>query len=1146
MINYLGIQKDQSKSKSLYKDLYGCALSLAISDLINTNNLTVVIASNTNQALMLEEELSYVLSDKQVWYFPDWETLPYDTFSPYQDIISKRLEILTKISRMKNSVVILTASCAQTKVAPRTFINQNALTFKIGEKLDLPNFTQELISSGYIKVKQVLEHGEFAIRGSIIDLFPMGSNSPFRIDLFDDEIDTIAIFDLETQRSVKTINSINVLPAHEFPTDEESINTFRKNYRNVFKPTNIAQHTIYQQISKKNLPAGIEYYLPLFFEQTETFFDYLPSDTRIIMCDISSEILKEFYDDAYERSLRYLNNPDHPSLDVRELFLSEDILNLKIKDFDKVKLFTNEQNVNGKSALTKPLPTVAIHNSQTNQFEQLENFIKSFKGKILFTAPTEGRKTIIADILRPVLNCQEVEHLNTFIESSKDCKPSICCAPFHEGILTKDFAIITESQLFGASYSIKRKRKSSRTINPDAIIKNLAELYINDYVVHEQYGIAKYLGLETLKIDNQKAEFVKLEFAQEAKLFVPITHLHLLSRYLGKEEATLTKLGTDAWKKARNKALNKIKDVAASLLDIYAKRSLKQGFAYKLNEQEYNQFAQGFGYQPTEDQEKAFEAVINDMISNQPMDRLICGDVGFGKTEVAMRAAFIAASNGKQVAILVPTTILADQHYDNFKERFANTPITVSSISRFVNESSQKKILEAAKDGQVDILIGTHKLLSKSLKFKDLGLLIIDEEHRFGVSQKEKIKELRAEVDILTMTATPIPRTLNLAMNGVRDLTIIAQPPAKRLAVRTFVHQCEDALIKEAILRELKRGGQTYFLHNDVRTIVEKAKELSELIPEAKVAVAHAQLPEKELARIMHDFYHQRINLLVCSTIIETGLDVPSANTILINRADKLGLAQLHQLRGRVGRSHHQAYAYLLTPAFEALNPDSKKRLDAISNLEELGSGFILATHDLEIRGAGEILGSEQSGQIEGIGFNLYSEMLNDAIEALKEGKEISLETISGNEVNIELHIPVLFPDVYIFDVNTRLSLYKRLSSCSSFDEIDDFKAELIDRFGILPPEALNLIEIANLKLIAKKLGICNIEFNSRGGSITFGEKINVKFEFLTGLVASNFDKYRPAGSNGLKIIHETENAKDRLQFIKDLLYQMNENYLQA
>lgn len=1128
--------------KGSYKNLTGSSISLACADIAKRSNVTLIITNNSAEAFNLEEDLKYLIGENKVYYFPDWETLPYDTFSPYQDIISRRLEILSKLSLLKDCVVIISSHCAQTRVAPRTFVNQSVINFKIGDNINLTSFQSNLIDSGYILVKQVLEHGEFAIRGSIIDLFPMGSNAPFRIDLFDNEIDTIHTFDLETQRSIQSIEKINILPAHEFPTDDEAINTFRKNYRQHFKPNDISLHNIYQQISRKILPAGIEYYLPLFFENTETIFDYLSPDTQIILCNTNKDTLKEFFSDATSRAIKRVNNLDAPALDPQYLFLDDKNFYSKIEKFKNFHLFSQNIETRIKKVDTLNLPPLSINNQDQNPNQKLEEFIKEYQGKIFICSVSEGRRSILHDLIyKHIKNLNDTKNLNEFLASRK--KITLGIAPFTQGFLTKDYAIITESELLGASYAVRKKRSRSRNINPDAIIKNLAELKVGDYVVHEQYGIAKYQGLETLKIDNIKGEFVKLIFNKEAKLFVPITSLHLLSRYLGKDEPELTKLGTESWKKARNKALNKIKDVAAQLLDIYAKREIKEGFAYKLNREEYNAFANGFGYQPTDDQEKAFDAVISDMTSNRPMDRLICGDVGFGKTEVAMRAAFIAASNSKQVAILVPTTLLADQHYDNFKERFANTPINIASVSRFNSASAQKKILDAANEGKIDILIGTHKLLSKNLKFKNLGLLIIDEEHRFGVSQKEKIKELRAEVDILTMTATPIPRTLNLAMNGVRDLSIIAQAPAKRLAVKTFVHEEDNNLIREAILRELKRGGQIYFLHNDVKTIEKRAQDLLEIIPEAKLAIAHAQLAQNELSKIMHDFYHQRINLLVCSTIIETGIDVPTANTIIIDRADKLGLAQLHQLRGRVGRSHHQAYAYLLTPPPSSLNPDSKKRLEAISSLEELGSGFILATHDLEIRGAGEILGSEQSGQIEGIGFNLYTEMLNDAIEAIKEGKDPNDKTIKKNVTQIELHIPVFLPDTYIFDVNTRLNIYKRLATCIHKDQIDDLKGELIDRFGPLPNEALNLIEITHLKLIAKKLGIESIEYNARSGNMAFSDKIMVDLDYLTKLITEHFDEFRPDGPKGLKLLHKCPEIKERLEYVSNLLNEMLEHY---
>lgn len=1147
MFNYLKLPtlaNDQKIHKLALSNTIGLASALSISQISRqTTACTLVITSGAQEAITLEQDLSYLLGSDNVIFFPDWETLPYDTFSPYQDIVSKRLEILSRLPSLQNKVIITTVATSMVKLAPSSFIVRETLFLNKGEILDLNSFRTKLADAGYISVRQVLEHGEFSIRGSIIDIFPMGSNQPYRIDLFDNEVDSISIFDLETQRSLKKIDKISLLPAHEFPIDDVAINTFRKNYREVFMPSDITKHNIYQQISHKQIPAGIEYYLPLFFEQTSSIFEYLPQNSIVVTLDNIQSVADEFYEDVLARANRYTSNPDHPSLPAKDLFIpATDIFNF-ISKFNSFRLSSYpSSNTKNTDLDCKTLPPLALNHTKDNPTEELQKFIQEFSGKILFSVASDGRKSILFDLLHKFITLPEVSSLEEFVLGSQ--KIAIAITPFTKGvIIDNNLAIITETELLGSSYATSRKRGRSRTINPDAIIKNLAELTPGEFIVHEQYGIGKYMGLETLTIDNIKAEFVSLQYAKEAQMFVPITNLYLLSRYSGQQNVELSKLGTDAWKKARNKAINKIKDVAANLLDIYAKRALKKGFQYHIDRSDYAKFAAGFGYQTTEDQENAINAVLDDMASTKPMDRLICGDVGFGKTEVAMRAAFIAASNNKQVAILVPTTLLADQHYESFRDRFAGTPIEIASISRFKSAAEQKKVLQSAAEGKVDILIGTHKLLSKSLNFKNLGLLIVDEEHRFGVAQKEKIKALRAEVDILTMTATPIPRTLNMAMNGIRDLSIIATPPAKRLAVRTFVHEHDETLIREAVLRELKRGGQIYYLHNDVDSINKVSEFLSQIVPEAKIAVAHAQLPERELARIMHDFYHQRFNLLVCSTIIETGIDVPTANTIIMDRADKLGLAQLHQLRGRVGRSHHQAYAYLLTPPSDVLSADAKKRLHAIASLEELGSGFILATQDLEIRGAGEILGDEQSGQIEDIGFNLYTEMLEAAIEAIKEGRDINEDTLNSRETSIELHIPVLFPSNYIFDVTTRLSFYKRLASCLTHEDINEFRAEIIDRFGKLPTETQNLIKIADLRVLARRLGITAIEMNSRYGSIAFGDKINIKFEYLTGLITGNFDTFRPDGSKGLKIIHKTEKPEERLNFIEKLIKEMNDHY---
>lgn len=1139
----------EPKRKLVIQGPIGANLALYIREFFNeTARPLFIIAPDTRTALNLETELSYLISPEKICYFPDWETLPYDTFSPYQDIVSQRLEILAKLPSLTHSIVITTASTVLGKLAPKDYILKQTMVVKKGDVIDIANLRENFIRAGYSLTKQVLEHGEFSIRGSIVDIYPMGSNVPFRLDFFDNEVESLSIIDPTNQRSIKKIDNIKLLPAHEFPTDKEAIDLFRRRYREVFAPSDLTMHTVYKRISEQVLPAGIEYYLPLFFSpgDTTTIFDYIPPETIFIETCNFVEAATPFYEEASERCRRYTQNPDHPALPITELFLEPTNCASKINEFPQIRFYPNNLINNapaGAQEVTDSfLPPIAYNRTVSNPLTPLLDFLNSQKKKVLFTTSSSGRSEIVTELLNKEITLKQISSVDEFFKT-KATGPFITVAPFTTGTQTNNYCIITETELLGINYVAKSKKSRNKIICPDAIIKNLAELSIGEFIVHEQYGIGEFIGLETMKIDGIKGEYVTLRYADNVKMYIPITSLHLLSRYTGAEHPVLTKLGTDAWKKARKKAADKIKDVAAGLLEIYAKRKMRQGFEYKIEPTEYAKFASGFGYQPTEDQDKAIKAVLADMQSTKPMDRLICGDVGFGKTEVAMRAAFVAVQNNKQVAILVPTTLLADQHYDNFRERFANTAVEIACLSRFKTPSEQKKIINDTACGKIDIIIGTHKLLSPTVKYKDLGLLIVDEEHRFGVSQKEKIKKLRADIDILTMTATPIPRTLNLAMNSVRELSIIASPPAKRLAVKTFVHERNDDLIREAILRELKRGGQCYFLHNDVDSINNCADELSKLVPEAKIAVAHAKLSEKELAHIMHDFYHQRFNLLVCSTIIETGIDVPTANTILIDRADKLGLAQLHQLRGRVGRSHHQAYAFLLTPPPSSLSNDSKRRLEAISKLEELGSGFILATQDLEIRGAGEILGSEQSGQIQSIGFSLYMEMLESAIIALEEGKELNEEVLKNTDIELEYQIPILFPENYIYDIPTRLTIYKRLASCQNVEEINDLKAEVIDRFGTLPTEASNLFEITYQKNIAKKLGITAITLNTKGGSVTFGPDIHVKLEYLTNLIQTQPNIYRLDGANRIKILRPLEKNTDRLNFAQKILEEMLKNY---
>ena len=1129
----------KAASRLRFSGLYGSSPSFFIADAVKDSAFpALIVTRNVKEALDLEQELRFIMKDTPVWYFPDWETLPYDTFSPYQDIISRRLEILSRMDTVRKMVIIAAGTTLMTRVSPKSFINSQAIMIRKGDTMSIIRLREKLSSAGYLLAKQVLGHGEFAVRGSIVDLFPMGGNVPYRLDFFDDEIETISIIDPETQKSVKPVEKIEILPAREFPVTEAAIDTFRKRYRDKLNPENLALHNIYQQISRKVIPSGIEHYLPLFFDSTATVCDYLPPESPVFVLESLRDTLDEYWADIRTRALKNAGNPDHPSLDPDLLYVNPDELLKTLARFENFRIWP-EKPENLPAAVrdlgTAPVPPLAVNHGKSDPCEAVIKFRKEFSGKILFAAGSEGREAILQEMLLSSLRPVHFDSVADFLKSPE--KTGIAVAPLNSGFLKGNLALITETELLGARYTPRTRRNSKRAINPDAIIRNLGELKPGEFLVHEKHGIGRYLGLETLEIEGLKSDFVALEYAQNARMYVPISSLHLLSRYTGAdpEKVVLTRLGSNQWEKARKKAQEKIRDVAAGLLEVYARREIRKGFSYKIPEDEYRRFAARFGYQLTDDQIAAITAVENDMKSDRPMDRLICGDVGFGKTEVAMRAAFIAVSNGRQTAILVPTTILADQHYESFRDRFADTPVEIACLSRFKTAREQHEVIKKLAKGTVDIVIGTHKLLSSGISFSDLGLLIVDEEHRFGVAQKEKIKKLRSEVDILTLTATPIPRTLNLAMNNLRSLSIIATPPAKRLAVRTFVHEYDEGLIREAILRELNRGGQTYYLHNDVMSIAGVQEKLTELIPEARIAVAHAQMPEQTLSRIMHDFYHQRYNVLICSTIIETGLDIPTANTIIMERADKLGLAQLHQLRGRVGRSHHQAYAYLLTPEGGQISQDSKKRLEAIASLEELGSGFILATQDLEIRGAGEILGAEQSGQIEGIGFSLYMEMLENAIETLKAGRELTPDSMSSRETGVELRIPALLPESYVFDVTTRLTLYKRLASAVTDAEVDDLRY----RFGTLPAESASLFDIQKIRITARKLGITAIDMNRKYGSITFGDAVHVSFEYLTRLIFENPKTYSMDGPNRIRILRVPENPEDRIPFVREMVTEM-------
>jgi len=1165
----LAKRKGKNADKKTWTNLQGSSASLAIyHGACNAESPVLLLTHDTPSAIKIEQELKSLNTDNtlSICLFPDWETLPYDTFSPHQDIISQRLATLYQLSRMEKGVVIVPVCTLLQRIAPKKYLDLNSLLIKKGDKKDLHQLRQELEASGYRAVDQVMEHGEFCARGAIIDLFPMGSKSPFRLDFFDDEIDEIRLFDPESQRSSDKVEGIDLLPAHEFPTDKAGTNLFRSQYREIFSG-NIPKESVYHQVSNGILPAGIEYYLPLFFDETNTLCDYLSENTLVIISGDIDKAQTQFWSDAQFRYEDRKYDTSRPLLAPEKLFLNSEELYSALKPYDRITLKAQEQATNnesdtvneGNNTPTKSgtvhfdvntLPDLTVDHKLKQPFELLTQFIESKEtpNKILFIAESQGRRESVLDLLqRDNIKPQVFPTIDDFIESDETIGITVNALTHgfifqSKGTARKNaIALITESELLGDRVQQTRRRNKQKDVQADALFKNLAELSIGQPVVHIDHGIGRYSGLETLETGGITTEFLMLTYANESKLYVPVGSLHLISRYSGTdaEHAPLHKLGTDSWSKAKKKAAEKVKDVAAELLDIYAKRANNHGHTFKRDKNDYRAFADSFGFEETLDQEQAINAVVSDMLSPKTMDRLVCGDVGFGKTEVAMRAAFIAVNDSKQTAILVPTTLLAQQHYENFRDRFANWPVSIEVLSRFKTAKEQNAVIAKVESGEIDILIGTHKLLQNSIKYKDLGLLIVDEEHRFGVKQKEKIKQLRSNVDILTLTATPIPRTLNMAMGGMRDLSIIATPPAKRLAVKTFVRQREDALIRESILREILRGGQVYFLHNNVDTIDKTAADIQTLVPEARIIVAHGQMRERELERIMSDFYHQRYNVLVCTTIIETGIDVPSANTIMMDRADHLGLAQLHQLRGRVGRSHHQAYAYLLTPHEKRMTKDAKKRLDAIASLEDLGAGFTLATHDLEIRGAGELLGEDQSGSMSQIGFSLYMEMLDEAVSSLKDGKTLSLDQVMRNQTEIELRVPALLPDDYIFDISLRLSIYKRIASCKSKQELDDIQVELIDRFGLLPQATKNLVHIAKLRLKAQTIGISRIEANESGGSIEFSDNTKVDPMLIIKLIQQKQSIYKMEGANKLKFIRTTADSKSRFVLVTTILNEL-------
>ncbi|CWU01563.1 transcription-repair coupling factor [Neisseria meningitidis] len=1357
------------REKSRWPNLSQGSLPLALARYLPHKQLKVVLTQDAEQALRLQTAWLFFRPHDTAVFLPDWETLPYERFSPHQDLVSERLSALWQIKSGAADVLFVPVATAMQKLPPVPFLAGRTFWLKTGQTLDIGRLKSDLVDAGYNHVSHVVAAGEFAVRGGIVDLFPMGSEMPYRIDLFDDEIDSIKTFDTDTQRTISPVSEIRLLPAHEFPTDSEAQKIFRSRFREEVdgNPNDAA---VYKAVSNGHFGAGVEYYLPLFFEnELETLFDYIGEDALFVsLGDVHAEA-NRFWSDVKSRYAMEQGDETYPPLLPQHLYLSADIFAGRLKNYGQVL-----PDVSGKEHI---LPDLAVNRQSEEPLQALKDFQTAFEGRILLCAESLGRRetmlgflqqnglkakpvsdwqgflsaheplmitvaplaygfklgglqspnqqqttsasegegdavtdqtefsasatnplpsplpqereqsaAVVSDSLKaaavstesrlppgksnlhgqiqqqptpspvgegwgegkavaaqtefsatatnPLPNPLPHEREQSAAAVSDDLKaksslhlvasnlhrqirqqptPSPVGEGWGEGkavaaqtefsaaatnplpsplpqereqsaavvsdslkaaaVSTESrlppgksnlhgqiqqqpapspvgegwgegkavaaqsaIAVITESDLYQyvARSRVHNRRKKHAAVS-DGLLRDLAEINIGDPVVHEEHGIGRYMGLITMDLGGETNEMMLLEYAGEAQLYVPVSQLHLISRYSGQahENVALHKLGSGAWNKAKRKAAEKARDTAAELLNLYAQRAAQSGHKFEINELDYQAFADGFGYEETEDQAAAIAAVIKDLTQAKPMDRLVCGDVGFGKTEVALRAAFVAVMGGKQVAVLAPTTLLVEQHAQNFADRFADFPVKVASLSRFNNSKATKAALEGLADGTVDIVIGTHKLVQDNIRFKSLGLVIIDEEHRFGVRQKEQLKRLRANVDILTMTATPIPRTLSMALEGLRDFSLITTAPSRRLAVKTFVKPFSEGSVREAVLRELKRGGQVFFLHNEVDTIENMRERLETLLPEARIGVAHGQLRERELEQVMRDFLQQRFNVLLCSTIIETGIDIPNANTIIINRADKFGLAQLHQLRGRVGRSHHQAYAYLLTP--EYITKDAEKRLDAIAAADELGAGFTLAMQDLEIRGAGEILGEGQSGEMIQVGFTLYTEMLKQAVRDLKKGRQPDLDAPLGITTEIKLHSPALLPESYCPDIHERLVLYKRLAVCETVQQINAIHEELVDRFGLPEQPVKTLIESHHLRLMAKELGIDAIDAAGEAVTVTFGKNNNVDPTEII-LLIQNDKKYRLAGADKLRFTAEMENIEVRINTVKNVL----------
>ncbi len=1121
--------------------LIGASLALAAAELARLAARPIlVLAEDPRHADQLEAEIRFFAgATLPVEHFVEWETLPWDSFSPHQDIISQRLRVLAGLPRMTHGVIIAATTVLQQRLPPVDYVAARALSLRQGQALPRGPFTDLLVESGYLRVPQVSEHGEFAVRGSLIDVFPMGADAPVRIDYFDDDIESLRLFSVENQLSGERLDSVDILPAREIPLDSEAIHLFRDKYRERFEGQP-GKSRVYREVSEGIAHGGIEYYLPLFFKTSAALVDYLPANCVVLAPAGLEFLVEQFWVEAQERYELCSLDKERPILSVDETFIAPDKVPQALSSFAGIR-YTSQSLADGGNNLnldTRMPPAMKIEARYDDAAASLLRFLDSFDGRVLFATDSPGRREQLFDMLSGrSLDLARIDGWQAFVDNPH--RIGVAIAPVDNGVLLPGarIAVISEQQLFGErTRARKRRRKNER--DPETIIRQLDDLEPGSPIVHEEYGIGRYHGLITLEAGGIKAEFLHLEYADGDKLYVPVHALDLISRYTGAsaDNAPLHRLGSDQWSKAKQRAIKKIRDVAAELLDVYARRAARPGHRFRWPESDYRTFESGFPFELTEDQADTIDDVLEDLASDQPMDRVVCGDVGFGKTEVALRATFAAVHGGKQVAVLVPTTLLAQQHGQSFRDRFADWPVRVEVLSRFRTAREAKDIVAGLRSGAVDVVIGTHRLLQHTKDFHDVGLVIVDEEHRFGVRHKEAIKSLRSEIDILTLTATPIPRTLNMALGGLREMSLITTPPAERLAVKTFVSEWNDVIIREACLREIKRGGQVYFIHNRVEDIGRIEQHLEKLVPEAKIRIGHGQMPERELEQVMLDFYHRRFNILLCTTIVESGIDVPTANTIIINRADRFGLAQLHQLRGRVGRSHHRAYAFLMAPPKAQLTADAVKRLEAIDSLEDLGAGFTLATHDLEIRGAGELLGDTQSGQIQEIGFSLYTELLGRAVDSLRAGNEPDLEAPLHAGVDINFHIPALLPDDYVPDVHLRLILYKRISAAETADELRELQVELIDRFGLLPDGARNLMRIAAIKKSATRLGIEKIDVADAGGYLVFGSESRVDPLALIQLVQSESQHYRLQGSHRLQFRKELGDIGKRFDTIENLL----------